>query len=257
MSEKNVTQSLLLPDLRFVKETWVKKTRYIECEKTSKFEVCPHCASKTSSVYDHRFVTPRDQPIRNKFVTLVIKKRRFRCSNKDCRKVFTEPVGGINKGFRTTQRMRAHIRYCASKFMNLKTVKQTLCFSNATIYKAFYQQIELELRKSQNPWPKTIGIDEHSFQRNVKGPKREFVSVFIDYTNKRMKEVVLGKSLNDLKHSHIAQIPGRENVKNVIVDLSPTFRTFAQDFFPNARLIADKFSYASLRARGKTHASLP
>lgn len=246
MSEKNVTQSLLLPDLRFVKETWVKKTRYIYCEKVSEFEVCPKCGTKATSIYDHRYVRPRDQPIRNKFVTLIIKKRRFKCSNKNCAKIFTEPVGGINKGFRTTQRMRSHIRYCASRFMNLKEVKNTLSLSNSTIYKAFYQQIELELRKSQNPWPKTIGIDEHSFQRNVKGPRREFVTVFIDYTNKRMKEVVLGKSLADLNYSHIAQIPGRENVKNVIVDLSPTFRTFAQDFFPNARLIADKFHVVKL-----------
>ncbi len=246
MSESKVTQSLLLPDLRFVTEKWIKKTRFIECEKVSEFEVCTHCATKTSSIYDHRFVTPRDQPIRSKFVTLVIKKRRFRCSNLECRKVFTEPVGGINKGFRTTERMRAHIRYCASKFMDLKSVKDALSFSNATIYKAFYQQIELELRKSQNPWPKTIGIDEHSFQRNIRGPKREFVTVFIDYNNKRMKEVALGKSIDDLKNSHIADIPGRENIRNVVVDLSPTFRTFAFDFFPNARLIADKFHVVKL-----------
>lgn len=246
MNEKSVTQSLLLPDLKFSQEIWERKTRYIECEKVSDFEVCPHCATKTASIYDHRIVRPRDQPLRNKFVTLIIKKRRFQCKNKSCAKIFTEPVAGVVKGFRTTQRMRAHIRYCASKFMNLKEVRNTLSLSNATIYKAFYQQIELELRKSQNPWPKTIGIDEHSFQRKVKGPNREFVSVFIDYDNKRMKEVVLGKSLFDLEQSHIQKIPGRENVKNIIVDLSPTFRTFAFSFFPNARLIADKFHVVKL-----------
>lgn len=246
MSESSVTQSLLLPDLRFVKEEWKKKTRYIECIKVSEFEVCPHCATKSYSVYDHRFTRPRDQPIRNKFVTLIIKKRRFSCSNKECGKIFTEPVGGIAKGFRTTQRMRAHVRYLATKYMNLKSVKQDLCLSNSTIYKAFYQQIELELRKYKSPWPKTIGIDEHSFQRKVKGPRREFVSVFIDYDNKRMKEVVLGKSLYDLDSESLKQIPGRENVKNVIVDLSPTFRSFAENFFPNARLIADKFHVVKL-----------
>jgi transposase len=39
---------------------------------------------------------------------------------------------------------------------------------------------------------------------------------------------------------------GIENVKNVILDLSPTFRSFAEDFFPNARLIADKFHVVKL-----------
>jgi len=130
--------------------------------------------------------------------------------------------------------------------MNLKAVKKDLKVSSSTVYKAFYEQIELELRKSENEWPKTIGIDEHSFNRNVSGHSREFVTVFVDYSNKRMKEVVLGKSINDLMSSSIVDIKGRENVKNVIVDLSPTFRSFAMDFFPNARLIADHFHVVKL-----------
>jgi transposase len=61
-----------------------------------------------------------------------------------------------------------------------------------------------------------------------------------------MKEVVLGKSIGDLLDSRIKDIEGRENVKNVILDLSPTFRSFAEDFFTNARLIADKFHVVKL-----------
>ncbi len=246
MSEKRLTQHLLLPELRFVKHHHRKRNQYIECIKVSAFEVCPKCATKSSKVYDHRFVTPRDQPIRNGSVTLKIKKRRFKCQNSYCAKVFTEPVSGIRKGFRTTQRFRSCLRDYSSKYMNLKAVRKDLKVSSSTVYKAFYEQIELELRKSANEWPKTIGIDEHSFNRNVKGHSREFVTVFVDYTNKRMKEVVLGKSINDLLNSSIIDIKGRENVKNVIVDLSPTFRSFAMRFFPKARLIADHFHVVKL-----------
>ena len=246
MSEKRLTQHLLLPELRFVKHHHRKRNQFIECIKVSKFEVCPNCATKSSKVYDHRFITPRDQPIRNGAVTLKIKKRRFICQNIECGKVFTEPVSGIRKGFRTTQRFRACLRDYATKYMNLKAVKKDLKVSSSTVYKAFYEQIELELRKSENEWPKTIGIDEHSFNRNVLGHSREFVTVFVDYSNKRMKEVILGKSINDLMNSRIIHIKGRENVKNVIVDLSPTFRSFAMDFFPNARLIADHFHVVKL-----------
>ncbi len=88
---------------------------------------------------------------------------------------------------------------------------------------------------------KSIGIDEHSFLRSEKKHKTDFVTVFIDYTNRRMKEVVLGKGIGDLTQSHI-----RDYVKNVILDLSPTFRSFAKDFFPQARLIADKFHVIKL-----------
>ena len=61
-----------------------------------------------------------------------------------------------------------------------------------------------------------------------------------------MKEVGLGKAIGDLTNSHIKDIQGRENVKNVVLDLSPTFRSFAKDFFPGARLVADNFHVIKL-----------
>lgn len=60
------------------------------------------------------------------------------------------------------------------------------------------------------------------------------MTVFIDYNNRRMKEVVLGKSIGDLHHRRILET-GR-----------PTFRSFAIDFFSNARLIADRFHVVKL-----------
>ena len=246
MTEKIITQQLLLPDLRFVKMKQINQTRVIYCEKVSEFEVCPKCASKSSSVYDHVNVTIKDAPLRDKPVILKIRKRRFRCSNKKCRSIFREPVGGIFKHYRTTERLRRHIRWCASRFMNLKEVCRQCQCSSWLVYKAYYQQIELELRKVKNPWPKTIGIDEHSFLRNDRTKGVDFVTVFIDYNNKRMREVVLGKSIGDLHQSHISQIEGRHNVKNVILDLSPTFRSFAMNYFPYAKLIADKFHVVKL-----------
>jgi len=92
MSEKRVTQSLLLPELKFIKETHTKKIRTFHCEKVSKFEVCPKCATQSSVTYDHRYINPRDSSIRNKLVILRIKKRRFKCQNKKCGCIFTEPV---------------------------------------------------------------------------------------------------------------------------------------------------------------------
>ena len=244
MPKPTIAQQLLLPDLRLVREEGFKKTKIFFCEKVSDFEVCPKCATKCSSIYDHVNVSIRDEPIRNRHVILNIRKRRFRCKN--CKSVFREPVGGIAKRFRTTERFRKAVRQLASSYMNLKSVQRKMKCSAWLVYKAFYQQIELELRKSKNPWPKTIGIDEHSFLRNQRGAKVEFVTVFVDYTNRRMKDVVLGKSIGDLLNSSITDIRGRENVKNVITDLAPTFRSFAKDFFPNARVIADHFHVVKL-----------
>ncbi len=131
-------------------------------------------------------------------------------------------------------------------YSDLKRVAKYTNSSSWLVYKSFYEQVDLELREYKSPWPKTIGIDEHSFLRSAKKHKTDFVTVFIDYSNRRMKEVVLGKAIGDLTNSHIKSIEGRDNVKNVVLDLSPTFRSFAKDFFPQARLIADKFHVIKL-----------
>ena len=244
MLSESLSRGILLPELKFIKDVIVNKQRQIFCEKISDFEVCPKCATKSSTIYDHVFVTIRDAPIRNQHVVLKIKKRRFLC--KSCKKPFREPVQGIFKGFRTTQRLRGHIRWAAENYSDLKRVAKYTNSSSWLVYKSFYEQVDLELREYKSPWPKTIGIEEHSFLRSAKKHKTDFVTVFIDYSNRRMKEVVLGKAIGDLTNSHIKSIEGRDNVKNVVLDLSPTFRSFAKDFFPQARLIADKFHVIKL-----------
>jgi transposase len=44
-----------------------------------------------------------------------------------------------------------------------------------------------------------------------------------------------------LAEERLTSIPGRENVKNVIIDMSKNYRKLAQELFPNARIIADRF----------------
>lgn len=245
MSSVSLTQDLLLPDLKFIKREQKANVVFLHCDKVSAFEVCPHCAQKCTSVYDRVIITIKDEPIRNRHVYLKIRKRRFQC--RPCDRIFREPVGGIYKGFRTSEKFRRFIRKLASESQNLKQVTAKAKCSSWLVYTAFYQQLEMENKKIQYPWPKTIGVDEHSFIRNVKGAGRDFVTVFIDYTNKRMREVVNGKSLYDLINSDdLNKIQGRENVKNVVLDLSPTFRSFVQSYFPNAKMIADKFHVVKL-----------
>ena len=45
MSIERITQSLLLPELKLVQEVIRKNNRIFYCEKISKFEVCPKCAT--------------------------------------------------------------------------------------------------------------------------------------------------------------------------------------------------------------------
>ena len=235
---RKVSQFLLLPELKLLKFGRDRSGRkHQQAEKISDFEVCPKCATPSKSVYDRRWVRAHDAPILGNQVWLHILKRRFFC--KPCRKPFTEPIQGIRKGKRTTERFRRSLLWACDKFKDLSSVRTAYACSTWTIYQTLYEHLEINLRRHINyPWPKTIGIDEHFFSR-AKG-YREFATVFVDYDNKRVRELALGKVKGELVEQ-IKHIDGRENVRNVVLDLADSYKSFAKDFFPNANIIADKF----------------
>ncbi len=239
----STSKFILLPELK-IKTHWQSdkfRTRYA-CEKESEFEVCPKCATKSFSVHDRRWVKVQDQPIRGVGIYLKILKRRFRCPG--CKKVFTEPVQGIQKGYRTTHRYRRGLRWACENFIDLKRVQRAYGCSAGLVYKVYYEQLEIKLReRKNNPWPKTIGIDEHSFKRGFR--RREFATVLVDYPNKKIFEVAHGKTADGLTNT-FSHVQGRENVKNVVLDMSDPFKKFAKQNFPNALLVADHFHVVRL-----------
>ncbi|MEW6058313.1 MAG: ISL3 family transposase [Bdellovibrionota bacterium] len=240
MPVNSLTQSLLLPELKFIKLTYSHRaSSNYHVEKVSEAEVCPKCATLSKSVYDRRLVKVKDSPVRDKMIFLEILKRRFWCEV--CERPFTEPVPGITKGHRTTQRLKRAILWACENFVDLERVQRTYRVSAGYVFKTLYDQLEIELKRKINyPWPSTIGIDEHSFRRNKKFGFTEYASVIVDYKNKRPFELVEGKTGADLESS-LAHIEGRENVSNVILDMCDAFKGFAKEFFPNAKVIADKF----------------
>ena len=120
MPHKILAESLLLPELRLVKARKWGLSRFLYCEKRSEAEVCPKCATLSSSGYDKRQVEIKDSPMRNHSVRLIITKRRFYC--KPCKKPFTEPVNGILPRRRTTQRYRAQLLWACENYTDLKRV---------------------------------------------------------------------------------------------------------------------------------------
>jgi transposase len=169
-------------------------------------------------------------------VCLQVKKRRFSC--RTCRRPFTEPINGVRKGYRTTERFRRSLLWACENFSDLSSVRKAYRCSTGYLYRALYAQLELERRKNLHPWPRIIGIDEHFFRREHRF--RKFVSMIVDYRNSRLMELVEGRTNAELQAA-LAYIPGRENVEYVVLDLCDPFKNFARDFFPNARLVADKF----------------
>ena len=164
--ENYVIKRILLPELKLTKVEKVSNRTYrYHCAKKTDWEVCRKCPTKSYAIHDHRIATIRDAKLFNKNIILKIKKRRFRCPN--CNSVFTELVGGIKAGFRTTERYRRELLHNYKLYESAKSVgKQNRC-SDTLVTKVCNEQLELDLRKSRNtPWGKTVCIDEHGFKKS-------------------------------------------------------------------------------------------
>ncbi len=244
MPGKRLAEGLLLPELRLLDVQDPKHSGVITLyvEKTSEMEVCPKCAKPARSVYDRRWAGVRDENLRAKRVWLWILKRRFSC--KHCKKPFTEPVPGIRKGARTTTRFRRDVQWACEHFGDLKSVTREYRCSSGFLYQAHYGELEHKRKTRLYPWPKKIGLDEHFFKSNKVG-FREFVSMVVDFNNKRLFELVEGRTVAALKYA-LWNIPGRENVRAVAMDMSGPYRKFTREFFPNATIVADKFHVVRL-----------
>ena len=236
-------KKLLLPELRFRGTSHKPNsgTTHIWAAKESVAEVCPRCATVSGSIYDTRVVKLKDAPVRETNVWLHVRKRRFMC--KPCGKPFTEPVAGVSKGARSTQRYHRSLLWACENFSDLKAVRKQYRCSYGLLYKTLYQQLELNRRKKQYPWPKVIGLDEHFFRHSARG--REFVSMVVDFKGRRLMELVEGRSVADMEVA-LREIPGRDNVELVAMDLSEPYRSFVTGFFPNARIVADHFHVVRL-----------
>jgi transposase len=234
---------LLLPDLKLEKVVHpVRHQGVYHCTKIKTPEVCPRCASLSVTGYDTRRVRIQDSPIRGSGIVLIITKRRMWC--KTCKKPFTEPIEGILPCRRKTQRFRKSVAWAAENFSDLKRVRRAYNCSNDFIYKAFYEQLHYKSRMhNEYPFPSIIGIDEHHFKRNRGGSPfrpRQFVTMIVDYKNKKLFDLVEGKSGPDLR-AGLSEKQGRENVKNAVIDMSDSYKSFIRDYFPNAQITADKF----------------
>src|ERR1700731_4339623 len=137
MLDGKIARFIGLPAIKVLSVKKQDQSHIYECEKIrTKCEVCTRCATPSSSIYDHRWVVVKDEPIRRSQCVLRIKKRRYWC--KTCRKPFTEPVDGILPRERCTQRFKRALLWACENFTSLSRVREHYCCSSNLLYQTIF-----------------------------------------------------------------------------------------------------------------------
>ena len=217
----------------------VKKVRYkknfvkIHIELPVREQSCPHCKSKTTKIKDYRTQIIKDIPIRFKTTLLSYRKRRYQC--KECGKTFYEKAHFLPKRARKTTRVTEFIVDRLKTKQSMKDIARDADVSINTV-----SRLLPSLAVSAKHLPEVLCIDE--FKGNA-GHYKYQVSLMDGKTRKPIDIIECRYKTHLLDYFNKFSIQDRKKVKYVVTDLWKTYKDLANTYFPNAKVVADKFHF--------------
>lgn len=194
---------------------------------------CPHCKALTEQIHDYRTSIIKDIPILGKRTFLHYKKRRYHCSH--CNKHFYENFTFLPKYYRITTRLALSIIQLSSNRQSANSVADLVGVSVSTVFRMLNH---LQYPKPAT-LPKTLSIDE--FRGNAGGEK--FQAILTDPKNHTLVDI-----LPDRKQATLApyfqSFSNKKEVEYFVMDMNRAYRDLARTYFPNAKIVIDKFHVA-------------
>lgn len=208
-----------------------------ELEMPREEQICPHCSHNTSRIKDYRIQKFKDAQAFGKDVFIILRKRRYLCPH--CKKSFTESNPLIHR-----------YQHFSGRFYSL-TVKE---FQRIQSFSAIASRMGISVT-SVIRWfdkisfghpdiPVCFSIDE--FKGNAEGEK--FQCNISDPVNHKILDILPSRTVENLCAYFCSQytMEQRKEVRNVVMDLSVTFKSAINKLFPNAKIIADRFHVTRL-----------
>lgn len=200
---------------------------------------CIHCQQPSVRIKATHQRTLKHTRQGNQLMILHLRVPKYHCT--DCNRYFRHRFAGIRPGRRATGAYRLEVFEAHDGGVSQHQLRRTHQIGSATVerwYQSFVKQRVSEL--SGRTCPQVLGIDEHFFSR-----KKGYATTLVDLKNHKVFDVVLGRSEASLR-SYLKRLPGREHVRVIVMDLSETYRRIAQQYFPNAMIVADRFHVVRL-----------
>ena len=232
-------QHNFIRNLLDLKGVIVKKVRYkknfvkIHIELPVREQTCPHCKSKTTKIKDYRTQIIKDVPIRFKTTLLSYRKRRYQC--KECGKTFYEKAHFLPKRARKTTRVTEFIVDRLKTKQSMKDIARDADVSVNTV-----SRLLPTLAVSVKHLPEVLCIDE--FKGNT-GHYKYQVSLMDGKTRKPIDIIECRYKTHLLDYFNKFSIEDRKKVKYIVTDLWKTYKDLANTYFPNAKVVADKFHF--------------
>ena len=195
---------------------------------------CAHCGGtrlRSKGIYQRRL---RHQDLGLRHSLLVVEAHKWHCL--ECGRQSRQRLPGILPWQRASEAFRQAIFQQHLDGINRSLLGRREGIGAATVERHFRHGLTRQFSEKHAPvCPTILGIDEHFFTR-----KKGFATTLCDLRNHTIYDVVLGRSEASLE-AYLQGLQGRDAVKVVCMDLSPTYRSVVKKYFPKARIVADRF----------------
>lgn len=169
-----------------------------------------------------------------KLVLVHVRVPKYLC--KTCRHYFMPPIPGVLPKRRATEQFRQEVFHLHQGGLTQKHLAKTHELGTATVERWYQDFVSYRVKELEGRCcPLVLGIDEHFFTR-----KQGYATTLVDLRNHKVFDVVLGRDEATLGQ-YLRKLPGRERVQVVVMDLSETYRRLIRKYFPNAKIVADRF----------------
>ena len=210
-----------------------EKSIEIYAELERKPHNCTSCGTATSTVHDYRTQRIKDIPAFGKLVTIVLRKRRYRCTH--CGKRFFESNSFLPKYHRITSRLVAFVIDKLRDERSFTSVARETNLSVTTVIRIFdvvsYPKAKL---------PQVLSIDE--FKGNTWGEK--YQCILTDPVNKIVLDILPERYGHYLtRYFKDFAVEERNAVKYFVSDMWKPYSITADVWFKNATQIIDKYHW--------------
>jgi|SRR5579859_1551553 len=227
----------------------------IIAEVTHPVTSCPACLTSTLpyrfGAREHTFV---DLPIHGKYVQILARLRRYRC--RECHKTFLDVAPQVSSHHHTTMRL---VNYVERESLSLSSrtflsLGRELGVPEDTVRHIFDSCVRSLEQARTLRTPTILGIDEI----HLLGAPRCILTdiggkTVIDLLPNRTQETVI---------KWLRQLPSKERIEAVTMDMWQPFRNSVREVLPQARIIVDHFHAVKManealeRVRKETRAAL-
>lgn len=226
-----------LPDFKIISCQGLK-TVEITAEYIGKI-ICIHCQSENLRKKERFDRVLKHHSIGLSKSVLLIRTYKFYC--RSCGKYFNQRMPGIEPYQRATEPLKEEISVRHHQGHSILTVSQNHRVGQATVGRYYKRFLQLKFNEKKNAsCPKILGIDEKKFSK-----KLGYQTTLVNLQRHTVYDVTLGRTESNLG-KYLSRLPGKENCKVIVMDLSETYRKIARNYFPKAMIVADRFHVVRL-----------